>query len=550
MVVEDEAIIAHDIHESLTGMGYEVVAVVDTGVAAVEKASGLQPDLILMDVVLRGDMDGVQAARLIRERTSCPIMFLTAHADPITLERSRTADPFGYLVKPIDRKQLFTNIEVALYKSKLDRNLRENDAWLTGTLQSIRDALIAVDAERKVVFVNHAAEKLTGRPESEVRGICVDEAFPFVRDLQIPELDHPFSPSEDEDRRCEGRVFKFRAGDGSTRTLVVDRAPILTESGARLGALHVFHDVTALLRANTKLRLLSRAVEQSSEGIVLMDLTGRVIFLNRAFAESHGYEPDELIGADLSVFHSESQLPSVRAIMERVLKDGHWTGEVTRRHRDGVEFPVVMHNTVFRDSSGNPIGFMGALRDITDLKNAQEELMRSHLRLEEYSHSLERNVQERTVELARSQEILREYSETLERTNEALRVVIGAVEKEKSEIEKRIGRNVRLTIRPILDQLRRRAASDSTKFLLHTLEFNLENLVSPFGASLSGGNPRLTPRETRICEMVRSGLSSKQIAEVMGISHHTILVHRRNIRRKLGLKKSRKNLTSYLRQCE
>jgi DNA-binding CsgD family transcriptional regulator len=114
-------------------------------------------------------------------------------------------------------------------------------------------------------------------------------------------------------------------------------------------------------------------------------------------------------------------------------------------------------------------------------------------------------------------------------------------------VETKISHNLNLTVRPILDQLKSQNLPETVGFLLKSLEFNLTNLFSSFGFNIVKDGHLLTPKEIRICEMIRSGLSSKQIAKVMEISPQTVLVHRKNIRKKLALGRSRQNLASFLK---
>lgn len=144
MVVEDEGIVARDIGQRLTKMGYNVVAVVDSGEAALEKASGTQIDLVLMDIILKGDLDGTQTARQLYERHHVPIIYLTAHADQATLQRAKETQPFGYVVKPFQEQDLKTSIEMALAKHQAEEHLRKSAV----TLQQNNDVLEARVAER------------------------------------------------------------------------------------------------------------------------------------------------------------------------------------------------------------------------------------------------------------------------------------------------------------------------------------------------------------------------------------------------------------------
>src|SRR5262245_21153390 len=121
LVVEDERIVARGIQSELEQMGYEVSDLAASGEEAIEKASRLHPDLVLMDIVLRGDMDGIEAARRIRERLDIPVVFLSAYEDQNTLGRAKTTEAFGYLLKPYEEKELHTTIETALYKHRAEQ---------------------------------------------------------------------------------------------------------------------------------------------------------------------------------------------------------------------------------------------------------------------------------------------------------------------------------------------------------------------------------------------------------------------------------------------
>ena len=129
-----------------------------------------------------------------------------------------------------------------------------------------------------------------------------------------------------------------------------------------------------------QLRLLSSMVKQCTEGMALVDLEGHIQFINHAFAGMHGYTPDELIGQSLAIFHNEEQLPSVLEANETIQKTGEFIGEIWHKHRDGSVFPTFMNNSMLRDESGQPIGMIGTLRDITLQKQAEDALRESETR--------------------------------------------------------------------------------------------------------------------------------------------------------------------------
>ena len=124
-------------------------------------------DLVLMDIVLEGDMDGVKAAEHIRNHFDIPVVYLTAYSDDTTLQRAKITEPYGYILKPFQERELYTTIEMALYKHKMERKLKENEQWLATTLKSIGDAVIATDTKGFVTFMNPVAEVLTGWKQEE-----------------------------------------------------------------------------------------------------------------------------------------------------------------------------------------------------------------------------------------------------------------------------------------------------------------------------------------------------------------------------------------------
>ncbi len=141
MVVEDEGIIADDIARQLADIGYNVVAIAYSGEEAVEKALQLHPDLVLMDIVLDGKIDGIKAAEKIKAIEDIPIVYLTAYADKKTLGRAKLTGPSGYVLKPVDRRQLNVVIELALHRHNADISLKKNHARIYGSMKGTIEAI-------------------------------------------------------------------------------------------------------------------------------------------------------------------------------------------------------------------------------------------------------------------------------------------------------------------------------------------------------------------------------------------------------------------------
>jgi len=166
LIVEDNGITAKDMEKWLTGLGYNVSAVVSSGVDAIKKAKEIQPDLVLMDIKLSGDMDGIEAADIIRISCDIPIIFLTAFLDEALLRRAKITELYGYVLKPFDVRELHVTIETALCKHKVAEELR----LAKMVFENAMDGMVVTDARGTILSVNNAFTKMTGYTPEEAIG--------------------------------------------------------------------------------------------------------------------------------------------------------------------------------------------------------------------------------------------------------------------------------------------------------------------------------------------------------------------------------------------
>lgn len=245
LVVDDEAIVAHDISECLTHLGCEIVGTALSGPDAIEKAGRCRPDLIMMDIVLQGPMDGVEAATHIREHFDIPCVFLSAYSDPAVLARAKAASPAGYLVKPFEEAGLRSAVEIALYKVDLERALRESKEWFMTTLLSIGDGVIATTAEGRVRFMNPLAEALTGWNSADASGRDIEEIFPIFSETTTLPLENPVRPALLDSRLVTSpRDTLLQRRDGTCLPIDNSATPIRSSSGQTGGAVLIFRDIT------------------------------------------------------------------------------------------------------------------------------------------------------------------------------------------------------------------------------------------------------------------------------------------------------------------
>ncbi|HEX7974060.1 MAG TPA: PAS domain S-box protein, partial [Anaerolineales bacterium] len=247
LVVEDENIVALDIKRHLISLGYEVADLVDTGEQAILKAGELRPDLVLMDIKLKGAMDGIQAADEIRNGFGLPVIFLTAYADEHTLARARVTEAFGYILKPFEARELSTNIEMAIYKHKMEQALRENETRLRTVYRSAQDGLFIIDRAGRFVDVNPAGCELFGYTLQEF----LDGD---IRLVLFP--DSPVQPgSISRQLFTEGRQLaerRMRRKDGAE--IWVEMTVVPLELGSESLALGSLRDISERRRSDAALR--------------------------------------------------------------------------------------------------------------------------------------------------------------------------------------------------------------------------------------------------------------------------------------------------------
>ena len=170
LVVEDEGLIAADLERRIARLGYPKPLIAQTGEEALSRARSTRFDLVLMDIRLKGEMDGVAVAATLRGELRTPVVYVTAHADQETIERAKFTEPLGYLLKPISDGDLRSVLQTAIYKAEMERRLRTGAAWLATALRSVGDGIVATDSDGEVAFMNPSAERLSGLTGDQAKG--------------------------------------------------------------------------------------------------------------------------------------------------------------------------------------------------------------------------------------------------------------------------------------------------------------------------------------------------------------------------------------------
>ena len=245
LVVEDERLIAEDIKRTLNRLGYDVTDTVSTGKKALLSIEEDKPDLVLMDIVLAGEMNGITVAEKIRNRYRVPVVYLTAYADHSTLERAKQTEPYGYIIKPFSDREILTIVDIAIYKHGLEMKLMESEEKFRDLFESANDIIAIIDRDGNIMEINHRAADITGFPQSEIR------TWNIFSDLVIPDDLEKFRDTvrqitEGQQRACE---LRWRKQDGNTIILEASLAPRYLPDGSLHSIRCIFRDITTRKQA-------------------------------------------------------------------------------------------------------------------------------------------------------------------------------------------------------------------------------------------------------------------------------------------------------------
>jgi PAS domain S-box-containing protein len=265
LIVEDEQILAMDVRAQLSELGYDVVGIASTGKEALRLAEERRPDLVLMDIQLRGAIDGIAAAGEIRQQWQTPVVFMTAFAGEETLSRAKLSGPYGYLPKPFEAKHLNAAVTIALEQHRMIREAFQEHGWLRTLLASMSDGVIATDLQGRVKFLNPVAEKLIGWSLAEALDRPIEEVYVLRQEDGTPL------------ERCQlRRVLAGQRAVARERFLLISRtnmilfvddsaAPIHDAQGTMTGAVTVITDVTEREHSERERQRLQAELERSND---------------------------------------------------------------------------------------------------------------------------------------------------------------------------------------------------------------------------------------------------------------------------------------------
>ena len=409
MIVDDDVITVTELTEALRSSGYEIGSTAESGEEAIKIAKKTSPDVVLMDIVMPGEIDGIKAAKQIRTELNIPVIFLTGYSEEEYIERAKSARSFGYLLKPFVAAQVSSTIKIALYNFELEKSL---------------------------VAAHEELEKIVEK-----------------------------------------------------RTADLEKT---------------YNQMSALINA-------------SSDAAQLLDPKGNIITANKVTTKKLKAPLDELLGKCVYDYLPPEIAKKRKGKVAQVIKTGK-----PSRFEDHVG-KLVLQNTMYPvvNSKGKVVQLAVYSRDISpEKKNAA-------------------NVKKREKELtARTQ--------SLEEANTAFSILLRRREEDRTHFEASVISNISTLVNPYIEKLKSTSLDAVQTNHLHVIETNLEQVISPFVRDIGSRVLDLTPMELRVATLVKEGQSNIEIAAKLSVSKNTILTHRFNLRRKLGIKNKKINLRAYL----
>ncbi|MCK9579296.1 MAG: response regulator [Methanoregula sp.] len=350
-IVEDEAIVANDLKETLMSLGYAVTGMTKSGEVALEKIGETRPDLVLMDIHLAGTMDGIDTAGKVRTLYNIPVVFLTAYADNALLERAKLTEPYGYIIKPYDDRGLQSTIEMALFKFRADERVKENEALVRSILNINPDPVFIIDKDTNILFLN------TAFSEQNAQAVPTTSP-PHLSSLVTSGLISPALLNAVQEHFYDKTPYKFEEESGG-KWLSHIISPLSDQNNQVSRCAIESYDITDLKKRELDLTGMTRQLESEKQSLALFaamldsmddfvaatDMMGNIIYINKAFRERFGYSPEDVYTKHISLIKD----PADPFVMDTnaffVDKKRVWSGNVTLLNKFGIRIKTLLKST-------------------------------------------------------------------------------------------------------------------------------------------------------------------------------------------------------------
>jgi PAS domain S-box-containing protein len=434
---------------------------------------------------------------------------------------------------------------------KAEEALRESEERYRFLAENVSDVIWMRDMNLGFTYISPSVEKVAGYTVQEAMALSIQDTYtPDSIQTAMKALEEELALEKDKQgdpSRVRTIEMEGYCKDGSTMWTEAKMSFLRDSADQVVGILGVSRDITERKRMEEELkrneRFLQNIFEAIQDGISVLDTDLRIVRVNGCMDQMYAQHAP-LEGKKCYEVYQERDMPCPWCPSLKSIQTGETHTAVVpypseERHSGWIDlsaFPI-------KDAEGRAIGVIEYVKDITELKRAEEELRRGQ-------EEMERRVEDRTLDLRKANEELESQRHKLEEVNTALRVLLERREKDKTEFEEAVLRNLKELILPYIEKLKGSGLDYKQVTIAEILESNLREVVSPFSRRLSSSHLGLTPTEIKVAALIRQGKTTKEIAELFSVSPRTIEAHRDSIRKKMGIKKKKANLRTYLLSIE
>ena len=532
LLVDDEEIIRLSFKRELQAF-YEV-STASSCDEALSILANAHFDMLISDLVMPG-LNGLELLKKIKSShpETC-VIIITGYGETKTVIETLRGGADDFLLKPFDFDILLHHITTTFARQEQLTTVRLCEKILSTTT----DLVALVDTNGKFLEANQAYLCAFGRNRQTTVGASLAEVLGSVQfDTKVaPWLSRCFAGS------AVRHLELFRLGERGLRNMVVSYCPhYALETTTVTGAVISMTDVTEILRDGLSLQQDEerlRLVHQVSANCFLdWDIITDHTYYNSNWSKLLGHGPnvpEEYTGSWRQLLHPDDKEPTLQALRDCI--DGReesFDGQMRLQHSAGHWLWLrIRGKVVERDHSGRALRFIGLISDIDQQRQIQEEFVRRN-----------ESLLDKTAEQA---EELNTYNKELEQVNAALNIVLKQREQDKEALETRMSENVLQLVEPLIKRLQRTSLDDEQFHLINEIEDRLHEITSSFITRLTDQAAGLTPMEIQVAAHVKQGKATKEIAEILCLAPDTINVHRKKIRKKLGLSNKSINLQTFL----
>ncbi len=367
LVVEDEAVVAEDIRKILQSYDYEVPEAISTGEAAIKLINKVHPDLILLDIMLKDKLNGIEVAEKIID-LDIPVIYLTAYSDKDIIEKAKATGPFGYLIKPFRERELVATIQMAFFKHQMEQKLRESEAKFRTLVETTDEGICTFDIEDYFTFINEAGAKIFGGVISDFEDTNLSD---YLNKYNLGKVHkHLKLRKENKSSRYELEIIRK---DGRKRFLNIIGSPRFNNNKF-IGTFGIFNDITEKKMAQLKLKRTmdsyTRIFENIQDVYYEIEFDGTILEISPSIEQNSSYTRKELIGTSMyDLYFDENQHD---LFLTKLTKEGHVTDyEIILEDKDKTLLTGTINAKIIEDDDSSKVRIIGSLKNVTEQRESE-----------------------------------------------------------------------------------------------------------------------------------------------------------------------------------